>query len=302
MTQPALRAGYFLGGLRNPLIFDSHCLTPVTAHSALARCQECRYSLLQGRCKKTAHSLDKKLTWRPIAANDAVARFHADPSVQSVRREPVLTDRRRVELFLKALNTGALSDDEWHLLQKGTGDEALPAPKSPVPPELRELWRDVLSDFVSQKPGIRVSQAFGQSLCMVLESNVVGALRAEMTTDGKLEVNFQILSGDYERGLEYALLLLLASNRPFARDLCMCRMCGRFFLVEPVRKGRPRREFCNRKHLKRFHEKTGTERVRRSRAERAEAKKLRMDIDDYREMKAAGKSPEQWKKQRRQHK
>jgi hypothetical protein len=235
----------------------------------------------------------------PAGPHNAVKGFHGDPWVRAARQGRVLTDRRRVDLLLKGVNSGKLSAGEWVSLQSGAEAIVAGAESRPLRPELRQIYRDILSHFVKSKP--RVNSNMGQALCARLEDSITGALRAEMTPQGNLVFNYQAFGGDEEAGLDYALVLLLGSNGPFARDLCMCRLCGKFFLVKPIPVGRPRREFCTDRHRDTFFEQGASARVKKARLEHREAKQLGMSVSDYRAMKRAGISPEEWK-QRRKHK
>jgi hypothetical protein len=242
----------------------------------------------------------KQVDYREIAdparSHNAVNGFHADPWVRAATRGRVLTDRRRVHLLLKGVNSGKLSASEWVSLQSGAEAIVVGEESRPLRPELRQSYRDTLSRFVKSKP--RVNSNMGQALCARLEDSITGALRAEMTPQGNLVINYQAFGGDEEAGLDYALVLLLGSNGPFARDLCMCRLCGKFFLVKPIPVGRPRREFCTDTHRDKFFDQGASARVKKARLEHREAKRLAMSVSDYRAMKRGDTSPDQWKQRR----
>lgn len=72
-------------------------------------------------------------------------------------------------------------------------------------------------------------------------------------------------------------VLLLDQERPFARDLCCCRLetCGRFFLMKKPKTGRPKRNYCTRNHMLKAHELGSYQRVVKSRERRAKQSKRR---------------------------
>jgi len=76
----------------------------------------------------------------------------------------------------------------------------------------------------------------------------------------------RIGSGDTTLHLEVGRLVLLMG---FSRDLCRCNTCGDFFLVQRMKKGRPRRDYCSEEHRRELYAFKAPERVRKSRKERA---------------------------------
>jgi hypothetical protein len=260
-------------------------------------------SLKQTKWPQRASSLKRygefQLIKDPAAPSNAVEQFHENQLIQLLRTGRAIPDRRRIELFLKALNTGELMDSERITLQVGVEWQLRDDEVWRLDPELIALRKEVLVHYLETSP--RVLSGFGGSLCERLKWSIVSIPVFEMSRSGELVRNEIVVGKDDTAGLDYALLLLLSSSREFGRDLCKCRECGTFFLVEPVPKGRPRREYCSVAHRDKFFEDGAGARVKKSREEQRAAKKLGMDVNDYREMVKAGISnPKDWKKRRRQ--
>ena len=72
---------------------------------------------------------------------------------------------------------------------------------------------------------------------------------------------------------DLGLTLLLDLDRGFSGRLCKCRLdsCGRFFLVKPDTRHRPRTRYCRVEHMLAYHGgERGAERVRRFRQRKSE--------------------------------
>jgi hypothetical protein len=54
-----------------------------------------------------------------------------------------------------------------------------------------------------------------------------------------------------------------------ARDLCLCKTCGDFFLVQRMKKGRPRRDYCTEEHRRELYAFRAPARAKKSRRDRA---------------------------------
>jgi hypothetical protein len=95
------------------------------------------------------------------------------------------------------------------------------------------------------------------------------------TKDGALRADHVVMAKDESAALDYALALLLATNREFAKGLCLCGECKRFFLAQRPnsKNGCTRRKYCSQEHLEAFHNNRAKERVKASRA-RKKALKL----------------------------
>lgn len=80
-------------------------------------------------------------------------------------------------------------------------------------------------------------------------------------------------SGLFAKVLEW----LLDGSRPYGADLRQCQLasCGKFFFKIQPKRGRPQELYCTHEHMITAHEQTGTERMRRSRKQRAMQKSRR---------------------------
>lgn len=88
-----------------------------------------------------------------------------------------------------------------------------------------------------------------------------------------IEVHYRYYPVDLGAALNFVLLLLLDTARPYGRDLCRCRLkkCQRFFLAIRRPMGRPRRDYCSPEHLEASRAVTGVQRVQAYRKRQREA-------------------------------
>jgi hypothetical protein len=177
------------------------------------------------------------------------------------RDEPI-SDRSYVEIFLNGINAGAFSEADARRLITASNDDdggtwSLNAPDSVI-----AHYRELLSAVVAE-PSI-VSPAVCETLVAKLAGKVV-AVPAPRIEAGKFSMGYKVTRIAKNAVIDWATVLLLGN---FIQDLCQCHLpsCKKFFLVEPVLVGRPRREYCSKEHRDDFFNKGRKERVRASRA------------------------------------
>jgi hypothetical protein len=198
-----------------------------------------------------------------LPGNVAAAAFLADGLVQLSAKADVLPERRYVELFLEAVNNGRLSPSDWISLSTGTltkfsGDIAFLT----LPPETVRHHRMQLTEI--ERDPAHMSRKLGRVAADALANRIVAKPIFQVTDDGPVTA-YRFFGTDKFAGLDFAHWLLLSK---YAQDLCRCHLprCGIFFLVEPVSRGRSRREYCKPGHRKERFASEGSERAAASRA------------------------------------
>lgn len=93
----------------------------------------------------------------------------------------------------------------------------------------------------------------------------------------RLTVSHVVDGGRQVAMIFYGLLLLLDDSRPYRKRLGRCRVCNRFFLLEP-RPGHPERTYCRPEH-RRIGQNQDT-------LDRVTAKRLGMNLKDYRKARS----------------
>jgi hypothetical protein len=80
----------------------------------------------------------------------------------------------------------------------------------------------------------------------------------------RIEVQYQHFAARVEAAVAYGVLLMLDSERDYAKNLCRCKYteCNRFFLAVKPRTGRPRRDYCTPACFKAARVAGGPDRVR----------------------------------------
>lgn len=127
----------------------------------------------------------------------------------------------------------------------------------------RAEMREFLGKFVTQR--FDITKEFVEETEESLEKVwVLPALR-RVGKGVRLVNHISITGPDSLRG--FTSMLLLDESRPFGKDLCQCRLdgCGRFFLAQKPRTGRPQRLYCTREHMLEMHARESTRRAKESR-------------------------------------
>ena len=205
-----------------------------------------------------------------------------------------LSERSRVEIFLNAVNAGAICERD--IIRIGSGLRRVDGLEETEADDHRhtihasfiEHWRQLLGAVVNE-PSI-ISPTICMHLAQRLRGRVFAVPAPRLTRDG-FAMNFRLATTGTFPALDYANVLLLSN---FVNDLCQCHlpMCRKFFLAEPVPVGRPRREYCTEKHRDEFFKQTGADRVAASRAGET-AERWRQIKARHPEM-----TPTKWKAQR----
>jgi len=99
--------------------------------------------------------------------------------------------------------------------------------------------------------------------------------RPEMAVDGRgrlkilwqLDIDNWSPGADFNKALAYVAALLLGDQDGCRSNLGFCHLpeCGKYFVVERGRPGKPRRDYCSTKHMKTAHERDSARRHRESR-------------------------------------
>lgn len=184
-------------------------------------------------------------------------------------RQFMLSDRDRAALYLDAINTCALSHQS--MLRISFGIRVTPSSEMAdltVPKEMRDEHVDILGAATRERRMFPSFIAMGTAV--KVRDKLITVLEPSIDRSIGFSVAYRTVATSRQAAFEYALVLVLGQ---LAGDLCRCRLpsCGKFFLVEPVKIGRPRREYCSDEHREEFFRQQSPERVKRSR-ERAKAR------------------------------
>lgn len=98
--------------------------------------------------------------------------------------------------------------------------------------------------------------------------------RGRLQVGWSLDIDTDLGAPDsFSSALNYVAVLLLSDHQGCRRDLGYCRLpgCGKFFVVERGKPGKPRRDYCCDKHMLEAHAQNATERSRRARAKKKAA-------------------------------
>lgn len=147
---------------------------------------------------------------------------------------------------------------------------ALQAPLTPKLRETQECLRknlDVIRNTPREAPRLLENELRQAGDRIAIRPSYVA-------TSTGVEVLYRYYPVNLEAALGYGLVLLLDKERPYAKDLCRCRLeqCEQFFLaIRPVM-GRPRRDYCCKEHLAIAHNRDSADRVRLHRERKAAEK------------------------------
>lgn len=116
----------------------------------------------------------------------------------------------------------------------------------------RESWRTALRQFLGTfrtKPAAAIRSLPEYSLAI---HGISGIARFE---DGRAHFEITVPVNSPEEFRTLLALTLADDAQPFGRALCRCRLksCGRFFLEQKPRTGRPQRLYCSREHMLAAH-------------------------------------------------
>jgi hypothetical protein len=247
--------------------------------------------------KEKALSVKQREQLKPtglvLPANLAAAAFLAEPLVRLSTKADVLSERHYVELFLKAINTGRLSPSDWVSLSAGTASQVSgDLPFLTLPPEVVRHHREQLAEM--ERNPAHMSRQIGRKAAEALNGRIVALPILQVTAEGPV-TTYRLYGTDEFAGLDFGHWLLLSKH---AQDLCRCHLprCGIFFLVEPVARGRSRREYCRPAHRK--------ERFASEGSERAAASRAHVPLKEWRAIKASdpGITPTKWNAKHRKQK
>ena len=223
--------------------------------------------------------------WSVRYPKTTLARMGGGPMYD--RDSAAISDRERIAMYLDAINTGALSIVAMMRISFGTR-ALFPRPKFAklkVPTVILDAHREFLTETFNlpREPAfcdepITAAKGFnaviqGFQLEAMRDELIVRHEMREKNVSGAI-LNFHLayrtIAKSRKAAFDYALGLILGN---FSTDLCRCRLqtCAKFFLVEPAKVGRPRREYCSNEHREEFFRQQSGERVKRSR-ERAKAR------------------------------
>ena len=179
-------------------------------------------------------------------------------------RDAPMPDRRYVVTFLDAINNGWMSEADAFRLANVEEKDALTDGTEHINISVPALahYRGLLSALIADP------EIADPKICMALSGNIIDKVVAApipVIASGKFSISYRAVKIPTGSVLEWALVLLLGS---FVDALCQCHLpsCRKFFLVEPMPRGRPRREYCSDKHRRAFFKKDGAMRTNASRA------------------------------------
>src|ERR1700723_2249552 len=147
-----------------------------------------------------------------------------------------LSERGRVEIFLRVVNAGEISGKDMDRI--GTGLDSINGGKTTadhrrifeMPHRFIDPWREFLAAVVND-PSI-IDPEVCRDLALKLDGKIVAVPVPALTPDGFV-MNYRIAATSVFSALDHANVLLLST---FLGDLCQCHLpsCGIFFLAEPV--------------------------------------------------------------------
>jgi len=117
---------------------------------------------------------------------------------------------------------------------------------------------------------------YGDSIGMGRRPKIGATARSSLQITWPLELDSSAPGGDVPNALAYVAALMLSDLNNCRTNLGYCRLpeCGRFFVVERGKPGKPRRDYCSTAHMKAAHERNSARRHQVSRErKKAEAAK-----------------------------
>lgn len=199
------------------------------------------------------------------AKNNHAARienFFEDESIGALLKSgKALSEDRFAKMFLKQINTGKLSANEWMSLRCGT-DLGIGGGMTAMPDDYIESQRKWLSELL-EHPSM-IDLAVPGLLARISHATI-------LVPDGIDEVGeltYRVITEGVTTGLNYALVLLLTKFREKLHQ-CPLPSCRKFFLTDSLKI-----KYCTEQHRAEFHQLNGAARTARYR-ERLAATKLK---------------------------
>jgi hypothetical protein len=187
-------------------------------------------------------------------------------------RVPLLNDRERCELLLRAVNGDALPVDDWHRLvgaPLSPGAVAFSMPKGALVPlyedaraPLRAALERVVADPYTAK------EAITGNASQILKGSVI-ELPAHVRSGRKWVKRRRVVAESLGPALIHALDLFLDDPEKLGSLLrrCMLPECGKFAMGQPpTTRGQPRNFYCTREHQRKHARLAGKERSAAHRA------------------------------------
>lgn len=187
---------------------------------------------------------------RKTTADVGPTLFMVVPKLQAIfgTREPgAIGSRELVAYALRFLNGDETRHEPAAELVAGE-----PFLQPDTLPGTRESWRRALRQFVTTFRSSRAAAIRSLPEYSLPVHGISGVARFE-DGRGRFEVIVPINLPEEFRTM---LALTLSDDaQPFGRALCRCRLksCGRFFLEQKPRTGRPQRLYCSREHMLAAH-------------------------------------------------
>jgi hypothetical protein len=233
----------------------------------------------------------------------AVSAFLKDPFISACNSSEPVSEREYVDLFLKGINQGELSQRDWIRLLGGA--EIVPTDKSvQLPTDRVEYYKSILEMVVSSAPGPNgqitaakfcAENAVFERLAAVRvvflipkDKRPASLRRPASEQEFDLRIEYQVVGVDHNASLDYAFSLLLSK---FSSELRRCRWskCRRFFLGDPDLGRKKQREFCEESHRE--------PQLNIERGERVQAKRAAVTVEQWRDLKKVEPmiTPQKWK-------